>query len=311
MKTNQEPIVWDSSNIAESYSGVVLPLTCSFAQDIYRIVYENVARSSRVPEKKIQAYNDVFVNLLGFHYGRFYYNMNNWYKMLTLFPGSKRNRDNLNQMITAKSNLSVNYLEDISLWLRITYYPHLLFRYLSFDKDILRFTNHVEQALHDFYGKEYGRDMAELISLYHQMRKDLLFRWSITVDNDFLAMTFFGWLKKSALRGGVSEQDIVGIISDMDHLVSAEQVEALRQVAQQFGQYPTLVQMAKQERFSECQNLLCSDKKYEPGCGALTAYLEKYGGRFANELRLETPDLDSDPAHIIKRAVRTYIPSAQ
>ena len=66
----EELIVWDNSNIAESYSGVVLPLTCSFAKFIYSKVYRDVARNSNIAESKITENSDLFDNLLGFHYGR-------------------------------------------------------------------------------------------------------------------------------------------------------------------------------------------------------------------------------------------------
>src|SRR3989344_4353048 len=78
---------FDSVNIAESYSGIVLPLTCSFAQLVYEQVYKDLLRMSGVSASKIQQHSKVFENLLGFFYGRMYYNMNNWYHMAAFVPG--------------------------------------------------------------------------------------------------------------------------------------------------------------------------------------------------------------------------------
>ena len=63
-----EETYFDSANIAESYSGIVLPLTCSFASMVYETVYKDLLAMSGIPRKKIERYSDVFENLLGFFY---------------------------------------------------------------------------------------------------------------------------------------------------------------------------------------------------------------------------------------------------
>ena len=45
-------VIWDNSNIAESYSGVTTPLTFSFAREIYEHVYRQFCRMMRVPEPR-------------------------------------------------------------------------------------------------------------------------------------------------------------------------------------------------------------------------------------------------------------------
>src|SRR3989344_435135 len=92
---------FDSANIAESYSGIVLPLTCTFAKMVYEQVYKDLLCMSGVSKNKIERHSYVFENLLGFFYGRMYYNMNNWYRMAEFVPGYRRNKGNFELMITS------------------------------------------------------------------------------------------------------------------------------------------------------------------------------------------------------------------
>ncbi len=115
IRKNQE--YFDSANIAESYSGIVLPLTQSFAKMVYAQVYTDLLRMSGVPAKKLKQHSKIFENLLGFFYGRMYYNMNNWYLMAAFVPGYKRNKENFELMITS------NIKQDITTSIK----PSLMF----------------------------------------------------------------------------------------------------------------------------------------------------------------------------------------
>jgi hypothetical protein len=59
------PILWDNSNIVESFSGITSPLTFSFASNCYGHVYRITLRSVQVPETIIAAVDDSLSNMLG------------------------------------------------------------------------------------------------------------------------------------------------------------------------------------------------------------------------------------------------------
>lgn len=141
-------IYFDSANIAESYSGIVLPLTQSFAVKIYKTVYANLLVASGVSRKKVHAHNQIFNSLVAGYYGRMFYNMNNWYLMMSFLPGYKRNKQNLEKMLT------MNVSEEIIRNVHPTYglklsYPLSLFGSLFFltaRYEILRI-KHVKYSL--------------------------------------------------------------------------------------------------------------------------------------------------------------------
>ena len=94
--------IWDNSNIAESYSGVTTPMTFTFACRAYESVYREFCALMRVPEKRIAASDQVFANLLGLVRGRVYYHLINWYRVLSLLPGFRFNREFMEQMMGVK-----------------------------------------------------------------------------------------------------------------------------------------------------------------------------------------------------------------
>ena len=92
-ETDGDLVIWDNSNIVESYPGVTSPLTFSFARYVYAHVYRGVLEADgRVGRAWSKSIGAVFENMLGRVDGRVYYNLLNWYRALALFPGFKANR---------------------------------------------------------------------------------------------------------------------------------------------------------------------------------------------------------------------------
>ena len=298
--------IWDNSNIAESFSGIVLPLTASYARYAYKETFMDLAKRSLVSEKKIREYEDVFDNLLGFFHGRFYYNMLNWYKMITLYPGYERNKKNFEDMISAKSRYKFDndYKENVSTYFKLKYYSALLMRYPFFDNEVQEFIAHV-QSYNSNFNKIDLKSMSskELLDLYYKSTKQLLKKWSITVENDFLLMTFFGSLRKFCRKNKLNEVDFLSLVSNIKNVVSAEQVDLLKELSDNLKRHKDLYSLSKNKEYDLCLKEIHINNKYRNLKSEINKYLEKYGGRFANELKLESEDLDTNPKFIIKLLV--------
>ncbi len=107
-----EIIVYDNSNIQESYCGVTTPLTFSFALRAYAIVYRQTMQMLGLPEKTIQEKEPVVRALLGLVKGRIYYNINNWYRGLQLLPAFRQNKSDMERMMGLEE--PVDFVEDCS-----------------------------------------------------------------------------------------------------------------------------------------------------------------------------------------------------
>ncbi|MBL0098621.1 MAG: hypothetical protein IPP46_20660 [Bacteroidetes bacterium] len=83
---NGEYILWDNSNIVESYPGVTTPLTFSFISSSYEEAYKIFCSYMGVSSSVIKSNERVFANTLGLIKGRVYYNLRTWYHMLAMLP---------------------------------------------------------------------------------------------------------------------------------------------------------------------------------------------------------------------------------
>ncbi|MDM8563108.1 PEP/pyruvate-binding domain-containing protein, partial [Candidatus Marithioploca araucensis] len=121
-----ETVVWDNSNIQESYSGVTTPLTFSFASRGYALVYAQTMRILGLSDKVIKEYQQTLDNLLGLIKGRVYYNINNWYRGLSLLPSFKTNKADMEKMMGLQD--SVDFVQDrkLTFWEKVKKLPNNL-----------------------------------------------------------------------------------------------------------------------------------------------------------------------------------------
>ncbi|HLG04447.1 MAG TPA: PEP/pyruvate-binding domain-containing protein, partial [Bacteroidia bacterium] len=101
-------IVWDNSNIIESYPGITSPLTFSFIRKMYEAVYIRFSGLMGISEKEISANANTYENMLGLLNGRVYYNLRSWYKILSLLPGYSLNTGFMEKMMGVKEKFVLN-----------------------------------------------------------------------------------------------------------------------------------------------------------------------------------------------------------
>ncbi len=276
---------FDSANIAESYSGVVLPLTFSFAQLLYKNAYESLLAASGVARKSLESRGDVFAHLLGTYFGRMYYNMNNWYKMLAFLPGYRRNKENLEAMIT--SNIRDEIVKDIEppLWLKVKYPFLVVFKMTFLSSKLKRFKKNVARCVSKVREASLEQmDLVQCKELFFELEKELLKDSYLPIENDFLVMTYFGILRKAypeqLLRDAIQFGNI-----------SVEQVGDIHLLAKEMKSVPGLwVRIGAGDEAGFKEELLlhpAARARYE-------GYLHRYGGRFADELKLETESIEDN-----------------
>lgn len=292
---------FDSANIAESYSGIVLPLTASFAKRVYRVVYTDFLRMSGVPKKTLKNHTYVFQNLLGFFHGRMYYNMNNWYRMAQFVPGYKRNKKNFETMITSNLRKEIATTIKPGPFFTIAYPFIVLWKALLFGITEKKFKRQVEDHIKKLKKTDFKNlTLEECRDLFNLLENDVLRKWYVTLENDFFVMTYLGILQKLYPKENL--QEILLLKSK-----ATEQVAYLADLSKQMQKVPALwkaVQNGNEQLFVTKLNNQSHLKKY------YERYLEKFGGRFANELKLETIGIDEDIQKFmtVLRAYEVYMP---
>ena len=87
---DEDAVIYDNSNIVESYPDISLPLSISFAKAVYSGVFTGLAKRIIRNEKILAKNKDTFENMVGDINGAMYYKIDNWYKMLQILPFSKK-----------------------------------------------------------------------------------------------------------------------------------------------------------------------------------------------------------------------------
>lgn len=304
-KEEGELTVWDNSNIAESYSGVTSPLTFSFAERAYEHVYREFCKMLSVPEERIQQHDAVFSKMLGHVQGQVYYNLNSWYQVLALLPGFSINRSFMEQMMGVKEPMPEEIVEKIIQQTQTSPLQDgmnllqtiggLVSAHRSLSPSIASFYVRLERALST--GMEAYTTPEELVSHYRDLERQLLKQWDAPLINDFLAMIFYGVLGKLCAKWFDDPSLQNTLLLDCGEIISAEPPKRMQEMAQVLRESPELQgQIVATNEVREREGLILS----HPQLGALyTSYLEKFGDRCMEELKLESKTLIDAPAPLI------------
>ncbi|SDI70121.1 PEP/pyruvate-binding domain-containing protein [Aliiruegeria lutimaris] len=297
-------VVLDNSNIVESYPGIVSPLTYSFACYVYNRVYRAFVALLGVRPAEISANTPVFDNLLTRVDGRVYYNLGNWYRTLALLPGFSRNRDHMETMMGVDEPLPAELRDSIGPppatglkrfieTLRTTRVAMGLFwAALRLPATKRRFLTRLERALATGTPPERA-NLTELAATWRTIEADLLDRWDAPLVNDFLCMMAFGGsrklLEKWAGPAGLSLHNDVMI--GQGDIVSAEPSQRIAEMGRMVAAAGLANALLQDGRVA-----LAGQPEIE---AAFTAYLERFGDRCTQELKLESIPLDEDPSQLL------------
>ena len=242
--------ILDNSNISESFPGICLPLSVSFAKEMYCGIFTSLGR--RFLGKKVSSYKELFQRMVGEFSGRMYYEISSWYDILRLLPFSKKIIP-IWQGMLGVSNEEISFSKkkpSFFLKCRIAFlfcYYFLVSQRKMKDLDCFfkeRYASYTKQV-------EDEEDVKALFSLFLKMKEDLLREWDITLMNDmvsFISTHLYG--KKTAFS--------------LETMKPVRALSALKAVAGKYG--------LDSEEYRR-------EKK---------SYISAYGDRIEGELKLET-----------------------
>lgn len=276
---------YDSANIAESYSGIVLPLTLSFVKLIYSEVYKDLICASGISRKKVNKHKDIFDSLTASFYGKLYYNMNSWYKMMSFFPGYKRNKNNLELMISSNIDNEIEREIKPGVIFSIYYYFIVILKLVIFPITVFSFKKKRRRILRK-YSKLLIEEMTldECYDLFNNFLSVPLKKWYVAVENDTALMTILGKIHSK-------DNNAFNIINITSHTVSANQVKELKKLSDLLVKDENITKALDSKNKKEFIKYLSNNKKIND---LYEKYFTIYGGRFANELKLESEDLKED-----------------
>ena len=315
-------VIWDNSNIIESYAGVTTPLTFSHVSRAYREVYYLTSRLMGVPADVVEARETMYRNMLGLVRGRIYYNLLNWYRLLALFPLVGKSGSFMETMMGVKQSLSgdlqpafdrvVEEAPDHAWWQRYALLGRLGIRMLGGARANRLFLERVERVCRPVEEADLDTlSLAEQIALYHQLEDDVLRHWTAPIVNDTRCMIAFGNLKSRTEQWIATgpDDDAASLQNDLlcgdGDLKSTEPMRRLLDIAGRIDEDPQL-----RDRFvsEDAEDLWQSmDDGLAPEIRErFESYIAEYGYRCVDELKLETLDFHDRP-HLVVASVQGYL----
>ena len=315
-----DSVIWDNSNIIESYAGVTTPLTFSHVSRSYREVYYQTCQIMGVPPAIISAHEPVFRNMLGLIRGRIYYNLVNWYRLLSLFPLLGRSKGFMETMMGVKQSLTP---ELAALFDSLAHPPHyglsqqlallgrLVRRLMSGKQANEAFLRRVDQV----YGPLEAADLGALslpaqAAVYQRLEDEVLRHWTAPIVNDTRCMLAFGLLKSLTARWITPGMNAAALQNDLlcgeGDLKSTEPIRLLLDIARDVEEGDPAVRNGFLEEAPE-RMWSALQEGFAPELHArFEDYVHRFGFRCVDELKLEVQDLHDQP-HLVVASVQGYV----
>lgn len=302
--------VFDNSNIQESYCGITLPLTFSFASRSYFDVYRQVMKLVGFSENEVRKHDRRHYEMLGLIQGRVYYNINHWYQGLLLLPSFGKNKADMEKMMGLSE--PVDFVEgfDLSFGQKIARLPkmvvvlsRLLLKFARIDRLVSQFENRFEQSYRQFSRTEFRRlNGRELTNQAETMRQTFLENWGIPIINDFYVMMMNGKVTRKLKKIGL-EAELMNLLAGED-LASTGPTKELMAMAADIRASRTLGAIFETVRDEAVLETLASeDPVFYQRC---QRFIENYGDRCIGELKLESISMREDPRFMFQ-VIRNYL----
>lgn len=297
--------IFDNSNIVESYPGMVSPLTYSFAVHIYTRVYQAFVSLLGVPATTIAANAAVFGNMLGRVDGRVYYNLVNWYRALALLPGFSLNRAYMETMMGIATPMPAEVTDTIGpppargLTRAVEYLKlakvggGLIWQAIRLPRTRARFYDRLNAALNSGFDTETAGPTA-LAAEYRRIESTLLDRWDAPLVNDFLCMIAFG-ASRNLMEKWLGPEGLLlhnDVMIGQGDIISAEPAQRIAKMGQMVGAAGLADALREHGRSAL--------EAHADIAGEVQSYLDKFGDRCTEELKLESIPLSDDPSSLLQ-----------
>ncbi|WP_246010811.1 phosphoenolpyruvate synthase [Nocardia mexicana] len=302
--------IWDNSNIIESFNGLTSPLTFTTAADIYGRVYRGYAESLRVPPRQLRQTDAWTSVLLGTFHGRVYYNLLHWYRMVGIAPGYPLNR----RVLEAALGVAEPLPDEIAKTLRPFTFANPLARLRSrtvttatylrrivgIDAMMRRFLTEFYRVYDEFDAvDDAGLTGEQAYARYRELDSELVRRWGPLMVLDAILLTLTGllYVLTRLLLPKAPEWFLYAAASPGEDVESAEPARAMAAMAETVRSDPELRAVVEKVAPERIRAELQAGGHAE-FLTLVDDYVDRYGYRSIDELKLETPDLREDPASL-------------
>jgi pyruvate,water dikinase len=308
-------ILWDNSNIIESYPGITTPLTFSFISKSYEGAYKLFSAFMGVDAAVIHQNQQVFANTLGFINGRVYYNLKTWYHMLAMLPGYSINARFMEKMMGVKERFDIPETYRIAkskAWFSIAVMAIKMYgRFIQLPSKRKAFMLLLEKTITSYKAINYQtKNSNELMQLYLDFERTLLNEWKAPLLNDFFAMIWFGLLQKQCEKYTFSTNPNIhnDLLCGSSDIISTQPIHRTIAIATAITADEALKTLFLTQSEAVIWNKLVEETSENGKAikAQIDLYLSDFGERCIGELKLETISYTQDPVKFIK-IVQSYV----
>ena len=293
------PLVLDNSNIVESYPGITLPLTQSFIRTAYYRVFRSVLLRLTHEPKTVSMIDDILRNMVDAASGRIYYRISNWYDVILFLPFSQKIIPVWQEMLGVKNKSVTSQLAR-----RIGFVTHVKVT-LSFVRLIFACPRLMKKLDVEFQEmiclfKSVDLDLAgaeEILLHYQNLLDKVTEKWDLTLVNDMYTFIFTGLLKSRLKSKPAEANRLISGLNGIESMKPVTELVKLSQYAKESGELARLKRIHNAADFDEYMK----DGRLAQG---LAAYIERYGDRNAEELKLESLTFRTNPELLAQKIVQ-------
>lgn len=301
--------ILDNSNIVESYPNITLPLTQSFVKQAYYMVFRRLFKRMVCNEKVVSLNEENLKEMVTAVNGRMYYKINNWYTFIKILPFNNKIIPIWQEMLGVKNKEIISNEKPIGILTKINVCISSIY--------LLMFTNKKMKKLNEFFlnlQKEFIEKFnekltnEELISLYNDISKKLVKDWDITLANDMNTFIFTSLVKKQLKKLGHENYDVLAneYISGLTDIDSMKPINKLIEISKQLASDEMLkTRILNIENNDEYYTWIRNEENITVK-EEIVSYINQYGDRCFEELKLESKTFRSHPIILINK-IKEYI----
>lgn len=309
--------LWSSANISESFPGVTTPLTFSVARQFYADLNRDYYRRCGVSRARMNAVDPAFDRLLGYLDGRIYHCISNFQQTTAIHPLARFFESDYDRFVC---ELEHDYRRPTSEvkpsvlveWSRIAWASMLAVgHYFTLPWKFWRFTTWWKKLKRTVPSPPNESCANRLLDRLDQIWNETSRRWGITLINYQQMVYFHSKAEKYLGRWCQDPQaTLAELLSDGNRLFGSEVVANALRIADLIRADASV---SKQFSTQSAEKIWQEVKRgnFEPRFTTLIyQHLDQYGVRGLEELKMEVPNLRSQPAEFIQ-ILQNYVKGDQ
>lgn len=294
------------TNLTESYPGVISPFTGLFVRKSYENVFTESAVALGASESRLKELKIHYAQLIAEIDNHLYYDLEHYYAILRALPGGEKNIDHWHRMIGGKLDFAYIPSHGTPLTKFETFKSICaILKYIIFHRSIFgRLLKHFSLKRDDVSNKidslKTGKDAMNYLSTLMETK----FNFGLTVVNDALIMIGLGFLKKKLSH--LSESDLIELLKTKEEVTSVKPLHAIEVLSKYISDASLQRLSAYNPDNWSCpyENFFQDEIKHgeEKTVIAIKNFLDKFGDRSFEELKLESLTFKQDP-HLLAQTI--------